>query len=174
MSASELRRKAQQRESKARFEALLSIIIGLICCVFFAWTFSRTHEVLARMGWGLLSLWGIYAAYQAYRWVWPQNLPEDAPISTCLEFYRRELERRRDYVRNRWWRLGFPFLLLGMAMVIVGTGARHAPPNPLLNALPFLVLLAIWAVVFFLMKKKLGRQNIQQEIDELNALEREN
>jgi hypothetical protein len=174
ISASDLRRKALERQSKARFEALSTIIIGITLCVVFAWSFARAHEMLARMGWGLLSLCGIYAAYHAYKWIWPRNLPEEAPISTCLEFYRRELERRRDYL-HRWWRSGLPlFLLLGMAMAGVGTGARNAPPHPLLNALPFLLVLAIWAVAFLFMRKKLGRENLQQEIEELRAFEREN
>jgi len=174
MSATELRHRALDRQSKARFEALSTIIIGIILCVVFAWSFARAHTVLARMGWALLSLCGIYAAYHAYKWIWPRTLPAEAPISTCVEFYRRELERRRDYNR-RWWRSGLPFLLLlGMVMAGLGTGARNAPPHPLLNAVPFFVLLAIWAVAFFVMKKKLGRENVQQEIEELRAFETEN
>ena len=174
MSASDLRRKALERQSKARFEALCTIIIGIILCASFAWSFARAQDVLARMGWGLLSLCGIYAGYHAYKWIWPGNLPEEAPISACLEFYRRELERRRDY-RHRWWRSGLPFfLLLGMVMAGVGTGARNAPPHPLRNALPFFLVLAIWAVAFLLMRKKLGRENLEQEIEELRAFEREN
>jgi hypothetical protein len=174
MSANELRTRAQQRQSKARFEAQLSIVIGLACSVFFAWTFTRAHEALARMGWGLLSLWGFYAAFHAYKWIRPQNLPRDAPISTCLEFYRSELERRRAYLRHRWWRSGLPFCILGMVMVIVGTGARQVSPHPWLNAIPFLGLLAVWAVAFPFVKKKLGQENLQQEIEELRAFEMEN
>jgi len=60
-------------------------------------------------------------------------------------------------------------------MAVVGTGARNAAlQHPLLNALPFLVVLAIWVVAFLFMKKKLGRENLQREIDELRAFEREN
>jgi hypothetical protein len=176
MSAADLRRKALAVQSKARFAALFTIVIGIVLSVFFAWTFIRAHTVLARMGWGLLSLWGIYAAYHVYKWTWPRNFPQDSPISTCIEFCRRELERQRDYNR-RWWRSGLPFfLLLGIVMAVVGTGARNVPPptHPLLNALPFFLLLAIWAVAFFVLKKKHGRQKLQQEIDELRAFETEN
>ena len=66
-----------------------------------------------------------------------------------------------------------PFLLLGMAMVIVGTGAQNAPPHPLLNAVLFVLVLAVWAVAFFIMRKKLGRENLEQEIRELRAFETE-
>jgi hypothetical protein len=179
MSANEMRRRAQHFQTNARLMALISITIGLVLCVIFALTFAREHKVLPRIGWGLLSLWGIYGAYQAYRWIWPRNLPHDAPVSSCLKFYRRELERRRDYVRHIWLRSGMPFGLVGLALAVVGTGARNAPPPKLLNAVPFFVLLALWAVGFFFLKKRLGPnqfrpQNLQQEIDQLRTFEREN
>jgi len=174
MSATDLRRKALETQSKARFAAVFTIIMGIIFCVFFAWSFARAHEMLARMGFALGSLCMIYAAYHAYKWTWPGNLPEEAPINTCIEFYRRELERQRDY-SHRWWRSGLPVLtLLGVVMAVVGTGARNAPPHPLLKALPFFLILAIWVVAFLLLRKKQGRQNLQREIEELRAFEREN
>jgi hypothetical protein len=59
-------------------------------------------------------------------------------------------------------------------MVMVGTGAQNAPPHPLLNALPFLVLLLTGSIAFFAMRKRLGRENLQQEIEELRSFETEN
>jgi hypothetical protein len=173
MSATDLRRKALEAQSKTRFALLFTIIVGIMCCVVFAWSFARAHA-LARMGYALVCLCMIYAAYHVYKWTWPGNLPEEAPINTCLEFYRRELERQRDY-SHRWWRSGLPVLtLLGVVMAAVGTGARNAPPHPLLNALPFFLALAIWVVAFLRLRKKLGRGNLQREIEELRAFEREN
>jgi hypothetical protein len=184
MSATDLRRKALELQSKARFAAVFTIIMGIIFCVFFAWSFARAHTLLARMGFALGSLCMIYAAYHIYKWTWPGSLPEKAPIDTCLEFYRRELERQRDY-SHRWWRSGLPVLtLLGVVMAAVGTGARNAPPrwllalgankHPLLNALPFFLVLAIWVVAFLILRKKQGPKILQREIEELRAFEREN
>ena len=59
-------------------------------------------------------------------------------------------------------------------MVSVGMGAPKASPNPLLNAIPFLALLVVWAVALPFVKKKLGQENLQQEIEELRAFEMEN
>jgi hypothetical protein len=174
MSATDLRRKALETQSRVRFAAVFSIIMGIIFCVFFAWwSFARAHEMLARMGFALGSLCMIYLAYHGYK-TWPGSLPEEGPINTCLEFYRRALERERDY-NHRFWRSGLPVLtLLAVVMAAVGTGARNAPPHPLLNALPFFLALALWAVIFFFLRKKLGRKNLQREIEELRAFEREN
>ena len=58
-------------------------------------------------------------------------------------------------------------MLLRVAMAVVGTGALNAPPHPLLNALPFFLILGIWVLGFLLMRKKLGRENLQEEIEEL-------
>ena len=55
MSTNEIRAKAQRHQTKARFEAVYSIIIGLFLCVFFARVFVQPHEVVPRMGVGLLS-----------------------------------------------------------------------------------------------------------------------
>jgi hypothetical protein len=179
MSTDEMRRRAQRFQKDARSMTLLWLTLGLVLCVVFALSFFRAHETLPRIGWGLLSFWGVWAAYHAWRWIRPRDLPRDAPASTCLEFYRRELERRRHYTRHLWWRSGMPFCLMGIAIAVVGT-ARNAPPHAvpgttmLLNAVPFFVLLAIWAAaIFSLRKKQKQRLTLQQEIDELRAYERE-
>ncbi len=173
MSASELCRKAQQHERKARFEALYSIIAGLLIFLFFAWGFVQPHGVIPRMGLGLLSLWGVYYAYQAYKWIWPGRLTPDAPLDTTLQSYRSELEKRRDYGRHLWRRAGLTFCILGVAMFIAPGLIRllDTPRQLLLHYLPLLVLLAIWLAVFLRLRKR-NQGKLQQEIEELRALER--
>ena len=175
MSADELHRKSQQRQRKDRFVAVYSIISGLILFVFFAWTFARVHnEVVPRIGVGVMSLWGIYYAYQAYKWFWQERLAPDAALNTTVQSYRSELEKRRDYGRHIWRRLGLPFLFLGLAMVIVpGLIKSLDAPRLLLSFVPFFVLFAIWCAIYFPRRKR-GQQKLQQEIDELRVFEREN
>ena len=174
MSAEEIRRKAQQRQTKARLIVILSIVMGLFLSVCFAWNLARVHEVVPRMGWGLLSLWAVYFAYQAYKWIWPGRLEPDATVSTSLEFCRSELERRRDYGLHIWRRAGLTFCFLGLAMVVLPRLIKSlAAPRLLLNAVPFFVLLIIW-VAGFIYSKKRNRQRLEQDIDELRVLEREN
>jgi hypothetical protein len=172
MSVSDLRRRALERQSKARFQARSGIVIGFILCIFFAWSLAMAHNTMARMGWALLSFCGIFAAYHSYKWMWPGDLPEEAPVDTCLEFYRRALIRQRDY-QHRWWRSGLPLLMLaGMALAGLGTGARNAAmQHPFLNALPFFLVLAVWAAAFVLMRRRLGPGSIQREIEELRTFE---
>ena len=174
MSADQLRRKAQQRERKSRFEAAYSIIIGLILFVFFARTFAGAHELAPRIGFGVLSLWGIYFAYQACKRIWQGRLAPDATLNTTLQSYRSELEKRRDYAQHIWRKAGLTFCFLGMALVIAPALIKSLDaPRLLVNVAPFFALLAIWCAVFFPMRRR-NRRKLQQEIEELRVFEREN
>jgi FtsH-binding integral membrane protein len=172
MSLDEIRRKAHKLQTKSRMAALLTIVIGFVLCVWFARACAGTQDVVPRIGLGMLSLWGLYAAYQAYKWIWPGTLAADAAFGTSLDFYRSELERRRDYIRHVWRRAGLTFCFAGVALFIIPAliGVLRTP-RLLVNLVPFFVLLAIWLVVFFSMRKRQNRK-LQQEIDELKALER--
>lgn len=172
MSLEEIRRRAHKLQTKARLAALLQTLIGLVLCVLFARSSAKADALVTRIGWGMLSLWAAYVAYPAYKWIWPGTLAADATLSTSVDFYRRELERRHDYARHVWRRTGLTFCFLGLAVVIVPPLISVlGTPRLLLKAVPFFVLLAIWLAVFFPMRKREQRR-LQQEIDELNALEK--
>lgn len=172
MSADQLRRKAGQRERKSRFEAAYSIIVGFLLFVFFGWTIFRTHELLPRVGFGVLSLWGLYFAYRASKRLRQARLAPDAALNTTLESYRGELEKRRDYTRHIW-RNVLAVCFLGVALVI-GPALIDSldAPRLLLNLVPFFALLAIWSAIFFPMRTRSMRK-LQREIEELRAFEGE-
>jgi hypothetical protein len=173
MSLEEIRRKAQQFRAKRRLKALTAISIGLALCGVFAGTSAKAQYLVLRIGWGVLSLWGLYGAYQAYKWIWPGSLAGDATLGTSLDFYRRELERRRDYVRHVWRRSGLWLCFIGLAFVVLpALMAALKTPRLLVNAVPFFVLLATWFIAFFYIQKR-DQGNLQREIDELTALERD-
>ena len=172
VSPDEIRRKAQKLQRKARMAALVSIVMGLFLFLWFARTFVRVHDVVPRIGWGLVSLWCIYCAYHGYKQM--GRLASEAALCTSFEFYRRELERQRDFDRHIWRRSGLPLAFAGMAMIVVpGLIKALESPRLLLNAAPFFVLLAVWFVIFLSMRRR-NRRKLQREIDELNVLEREN
>ena len=173
MSADQLRGKVQQRQKKARFEAIFSIVLGFFLFLFFARACAKTPEGIERVGLGVLSLWCLYFAYQAYKWIWPKPQTSDGALNTTLQSYRSELEKRRDYNRHVWRRAGLTFCFLGMAM-IVGPLLIRALDDPrlLLSVAPLFVLLAIWLAVFFPIRKR-KMQKLQQEIEELRVFEAE-
>src|ERR1039458_5640104 len=118
MSPDELRRKAQQRQRQDRSGVISTTIICLIFSAIFSWWFVTAPERVARLGWGPLSLWGLYTPYQVYKWTWPGRLAPDATLNTTLQFYRSRIEKRRDFHRYLFGRL-VPFFILGIAMVLV-------------------------------------------------------
>lgn len=171
MPAEIIRKRAQRLITKAKWETLLWVTVGLVVSVAFGRNFARVSEVVPRLGWALLSLWGAYSAYQACRWIWPRCLAPDATVATTLSFYRSELERRRDHSLHDWRRAGLPVAFFGMAMIAVpGLVKAFDSPRLLLNVLPFFLLLAMWAITFLSTRKR-RRQMLQEEIDEANALE---
>jgi hypothetical protein len=175
MSANELRVKAQEHQKRARLKAQVSIIGGFIVFVFFAWNFSTAHEVVPRAGLGLISLWGLYFAYQAYKRIWrPGRLTPDTALDATLESYRSELEKQGDYARHIWWKSGHPFCFLGLALVVVpGLIQSTGHPGRLMNFVPIFVLLALWFPAFFFIRRR-DRQKLQREMEELRAFEAAN
>lgn len=173
MSEHELRRRTEEHQKKARDEVKLSVGLGAVLCFFFAYSAIRTAATIPRIGWVVLSLWCVYFAYQSYKWVWPHESAPDPATGTSLHFYRGLLEKRLEYGRHIWRRSGLTFCFLGVAMVLVPGIIQLLPsPRALSNTAPFFILLAVWAVLFARNKKR-SRRRLQQEIDELRALERE-
>jgi hypothetical protein len=173
MTLDEIRRKAHKLQLIARLLALAWIAFGLVLCAGFARTSARGHVAIPRAGWAIMSLWCLYGVHHAFKWIWPGRLPADATFSTSLDFYRKELERQRDYGWRLWRRSGLAWVILGLAFLVVIPVLMGALQNPriLVNALPFCVMLGIWLVVFLSTRKR-KQQELQQEIDELNAMDR--
>lgn len=170
MPVEELRGRAERRRRKARAQVLFSIVMGIALFVFGARIWLGAGDVLARAGWGVLSLWSLYFAWQAYHWTWPAAPGPDGETAASLDFYRRELERRRDYARHIWRRSGLTFCFLGLALLMVG-GLRNALATPrlLVNMTPLLVLILVWVAAFVRLRKR-NQRALQAEIDELDAL----
>ncbi|MGB0012040.1 MAG: hypothetical protein WBQ03_10565 [Candidatus Sulfotelmatobacter sp.] len=173
VSADELRRKARQRERKSRFEAAYSVIIGLFLFVFFGLGAAKVHDLAPRIGFGVLSIWGVHFAYQACKRIWRERLLPDATLNTTLQSYRSELEKRRDYTRHFWHKAGLTFVFVGMVLVVTPPLIKSlGTPRLLLNFAPLFGLLAVWCAIFF-PKMKRNRRKLQQEIEELRGFERE-
>jgi hypothetical protein len=95
-----------------------------------------------------------------------RRLPQDLQIATCLEFYRRELQLRRDYFRKAPWIIGTVMLI---AIVLYVTAIL--PLNPALSDLllyPFALLLLI-LIALLLWRRQVRR--LQAELDALDRFQ---
>jgi hypothetical protein len=105
--------------------------------------------------------------------MWSAAMPEDVGLSTSLESYRREIEHQR-YLFHRvlLWSFGPMLLAIGtfiLAMARIGIRDPRSFPK----AMPFMTLVIIWIAAYFVIRMREQRE-LQREIDELNAIEREN
>ncbi len=186
MSTERLRRIIQQLDRKSRLAVLVSAAIALFLFLFFGWavvSFPARFQTLdldpaaawiVRLGFAVLSLWSLYSGFKTYQVFWPGSKPSDADARTTLQFYRQQLEKRRDYSRNIWLRSGLIFCFLGMAMVVMPMLIRDIakPQQLLMNVGPILALLIVWLAIFIPQRKRRQRK-LQQEIDQLRAFEQE-
>jgi hypothetical protein len=184
MSADQLRLRAQKLQRKTRFEVLRTTVIGIALCGFFGLAIANAHQIVARwglgplslwsirIGYGVLSVWCLYAPYQEYKWFWPRRLAPDAALSTTLQAYRTGLEKRLRSRQQFAWGLA-KYAFVGAALVIAPMliKALVVDPRLLANLAPLFALIAAWWAVVFTMSRR--QLKLQQEIEALRAFERE-
>ena len=85
-----------------------------------------------------------------------------------LAHYRKELERRRDHLRNAWLWHG-PLFLACMILITILIGKEYPAFRGLQRVLPLVLLLAAWTG-FGLIRRRRQANELQQEIDEIDPV----
>jgi hypothetical protein len=115
--------------------------------------------------------WGLAGLYFLNRGMWSAVMPGDLGLNTGLEVCRLEVERQRDLARRMLvWTFG-PAMLATATFILALAMASTRSIIP--NALPFLIVLVVWIISFFVIRLRQQRE-FQREIDELKDLEMEN
>ena len=161
-SAGSFQRRIQGRNAR-EYVAAIAVV------VFFGWELSRTPDLLARIGFGLMIAGMFYMVWVLLSRGSGRPLPEDAGRSSFIEFQRSELVRQRDLLRGVWrWYLG-P-LIPGLA-VLLATSFNHAIQAghafPVVFVALFGVLVAAVFVGIAMLNGKAARK-LQRQIDELD------
>jgi hypothetical protein len=172
ISLQRFRRKAHKLQKKARREVYALSALAAILVSSFLFALTQTQGTVQRIGLGLLAGWALLLPFQAHRMLRQTPLAFDSTLATGIDFYRKQLERHRDY-HTHIWRWGVvPFLLGGAVYgwpVIVGLAAN---PELLPNILPFSVLLVVWVAAFFYLRRR-RVQKLRRKLDILDELQRE-
>lgn len=169
MSTEALRQRSGKFERMFRWRNVREYVASLSAAMGFGYFFVTTHAVLFRIAYVLFIVGLGWVVYQLHRKGSARSMPAAMGTATCLQFFRAELERQRDVVKNVWpWYLA-P-LVPGFVILTVAT----------IRTLPFPTSLAsaawidgVAAVVFFLvwrMNRRAARR-LQRIIDELYAAE---
>jgi drug/metabolite transporter (DMT)-like permease len=119
---------------------------------------------MSRVALGAAIAWVVISLYRFRRRIWRRPSRPDAIAATCLEYYRQELEQRRDHLRRAWLWHG-PLFLACMVLIAILTGNAFSGYQPLRNVLPLLVLLALWTGFGFWRRRRQAK-DLQREIDE--------
>jgi len=174
MSVAEVRLKAQQVMKKTRWDLVARSTFAVIAAIFCGGVFWKSNSLV---GWisgfvMLMLLAGLAKGDHFYRWKSRQLSPDissDTAKTSCLAFYRSELERRLAIARQPAWQLL-------TALLIIAWLTRRAPMRTgmeVLQIVQFLVLLAAAAVVVLLAVGKLDARRIQEDIHALDVMDQE-
>ncbi len=166
-----VKRRTEELSSSTRSEILMSIGAALLLMGVVAWRLQIVHERLLEFGFAGAIVWVALSLYAFRGRIWRWNSARrDALAATGLEYYRRELERRRDHLKNAWLWYG-PLALALVILVAVLTGRANIAFQPLRNIMPLVALLAV-STVFGVWRRRLQARDLQREIDEIVPLGR--
>ena len=168
LTLKEIRAKAGEFRSRIARRNLREYVVSALLAPYFGYCAWRTSLPLMRAGHVLMATGVVYMAYQLHRRTGATEAPAEMARTTCLDFYRAELERQRDALRGVWqWYLG-P-LIPGLAVILAASCIAAFPRSVLAGMLALAVggaiALALWGLGRLNQKAAAG---IQRQIDELD------
>lgn len=167
----------RSRELRARTRRkLIGTVVGpLAAGLYYAYSmkeFPALRQVL-QPPFAFAVVWGLAGIYFLNRGMWSSVASVDTGLNTGLEVCRKEIERQRDLVcRYLVWSFGPVMLAVGTfasALLMISKKERGILPN----GLPFLILMAVWIVLWFVIRLR-EQRSLKREIDELTNIEMEN
>jgi hypothetical protein len=146
----------------------MSIVAALFLVAVLAWRLPSVGFATQPAALGAAALWIAITAFRFRRIIRGAGAPPDAG-STGLAYYRRELEIRRDHLRNAWLWHG-PLLLAALLFLASFTGGAFPGMDRLRNAAPLVLVLILW-IISGIRRRFRQAADIQREIDEIARME---
>ena len=171
MSVEQVRLEAGRFQRKISARNLREYAAALAVTVFFGWEFSRTTDLMVRIGFGLILAGTAYVVWHLLSLGSPGTLDEQAGLENWIQFRRRELVRQRDLLRSIWrWYLG---PMVPGLVVVIAASLRHGRSH-----LAFVFGVTVYALAvaaFFVWGGRLNAraaEKLQRQIDELDEQSR--
>ena len=162
-----VQRRTEELFSSTRSEILMSIGAALLFVAVVAWRIAPFHDRLPEIGFGAVLAWVMISLYWFRHRIWRRDVSQpDAFAVSGAEYYRKELERRRDHLRNPWLWHG-PLFLACAVLVAILAAETFRGYQDLRNTLPLVVLLVIWTGYGVWRRRRQARE-LQREIDEIS------
>lgn len=164
-------RRARELHSRTRAEIITGVAAPILFIAVIAWRFGFANDRIVALGFALIVVWIVVSLYAMRRRIW--GLPEptlDAVAAVSIDYYRHELQERRDHLRSLWLWHG-PMLLACIVFLGAVLGRVWPVYQRMVNALPFVVLLVVWSALNLWQRRRQANE-LQRELDELDQLRR--
>ncbi len=161
-------RRARELHASTRSEILTSVGAAIFFLAVMAWRLVPAGGRIQQLGFAAIVVWVLVSVYVFRRWIWGEAPPREAIAAPGLEHYRKELERRRDHLRNEWIWHGPLFLACMIFVMTIGENAFRGL-GKVESVAPLVVLLAGWAV-FSAWRRRRQANELQREIEEIERL----
>lgn len=172
MTLEEIRQRVHKLQRKTRRVLLGWIAVSLLIVGISILGMVWVHSPIIRAVFAFSIVWSLAGQFFVNRKKWSSVLREDALVSTGLQSYRMEIERRR-YISTY-----FLLCIFGPSVLAVGALAAQIVSlargqGVLSKTVPFLTMLAIWIVGVFVIRMR-DQRELQAEITDLNRIENSN
>lgn len=172
LSIEELRAKAQRYSNKVRFLNLITYFGYAVMAGVYVWLMWHPRGMaaalpnVARVSMSLVVAGICYTVYKLRKQFSAMPVPGELLFAECLNFYRSQLARRRDYWRTMWWWAIAP-IIPGFALGIIAN-AINFPDRRRFHAMSIFVLL----VFFYRAWNGFHRtaDGLQRKIDNLDRM----
>ena len=154
-----IERRTQQLGAGTRWEVLMSIAAALFFVAVLAWRLGPARDPLLLTGYVAVLAWALVSFYMFRHSLRPPDV--SAP---SVDFYRRQLERRRNHLRSAW--LWHGPLLLACLLAALSLYRKSFGPAGLRRSIPLLLILVAWTAFGFVRRRRQAAA-LQKEIDEL-------
>ena len=172
MSLQQIRVKAQESIRQSRRDLFARSAFALVAAVFCGIVFMSARLNVAIIAGFVMVMLFVTAGrdvYMFYRRSLGSLSGPGVSWSSCVAFYRTELERQRELAIQPAWQFAVALLIIvWLSRRTVYTG--HGFLGVLLPA----VLLAAAGLIIWMVVRKIQARRVQEDIDSLNLFEREN
>lgn len=162
--------KAKMLRARTQRELIGNLATIPLAIAISGFGFLHTHDPAFRTVFVASIVWAALGQYPVHRGMWSATLPERSALMTGFEFYRLEIDRRRNLLgRLLQWNLG-PIVLCMGTLIVLLTGMAQSVGKPS-AVLPFTTLGVIWLVAVFVLRSR-NQRELRHEWDRLNEIER--
>ncbi len=95
-------RRARELYSRTRAEVITSVASPVLFIAVVAWQFGFANNRVVRYGFALIVTWIAISLCAMRRRIWGPREPAPDAAAASMDYYRHELQERRDHLRSLW------------------------------------------------------------------------